>query len=289
MSKVKNIVAGVLLSGILLGSLTACTSEEASASKNAGNKLSSACDVKLSGKEITKIGDAVPSKTIKDEYGEYCKLGLNTESENVKFDASKIDAASFGLYGFTEDDAEQAQESALKWIVEQHLDSTRLDNYNASPTDWFDDFSGLFFDGVTDVVKEKGLSNTGIIVTDVFPKTISRDGKPRASDMEVTVTKIEAVMREGSTVPTLQVSVTATASYPTSDQFIIDTALMNNEGLTVEQIESYSPELFDEKDDSGVKVNANYRFSFDKGNMKQFTGAFSEWDLTSYEGKIIIN
>ena len=289
MSKVKNIITSILLSGIVMGSLAACSPGDDNVSKNAGNKLSSTCDVQLSSKEITKLGDAVPAKTIKDEYGEYCKLGLNTKSKNVKFDASKIDASSFGLYGFTEDDAKQAQNTALKLIVEQHLDSTRLDNYTVSPVEWFNDYSELFFDGVTDVVEEKGLKDTGIIVTDVFPEPLSRNGKPRASDIKVTVTKIEAITSEDSTVPTIQVSATAVASYPASDQLIIDTALTNNEGLTVEQIESYSPELFDGKDDSGVVVNANYRFSFDKGNMKQFTGAFSEWDLTSYEGKIIIN
>lgn len=289
MSKVKNIIAGVLLSGVLLGSLTACTSGEASASKNAGNKFSSACDVKLSGKEITKLGDAVPSKTIKDEYGEYCKLSLNTKTENVKFDVSKMDAASFGLYGFTEDDAEQAQESALRWIVEQHLDSTRLDNYNVSSMEWFDDFSGLFFDGVSDVVKEKGLVDTGIIVTDVFPSSLNRDGKPRANSITVTVAKIEAGVSEGSTTPLLKVLVKAEASYPATDQFIIDTGIANNETAgSIDELESYSPELFDGKDESGIIINADYLVLFEKEDMEKFVGFRSSWEMTTFEGKLIM-
>lgn len=289
MSKVKNIIVGTLLTGVLLGSLTACTPDATTPSKNVGKNLASVCEVKMSAEKVKALGDAVPKTASTDEYGKYCKLGVNTSSPNVKFDASKIDDTSFELYGFNEEDAEQAQAFTLKWVIEQHLDSSRLDNYTVPADEWFTDFSDLFFDGVDDVVKEKGLVDTGIIVTDVFADHLTRDGLPRAKSIKVTVNKIEAFLTEGSKTPSIRVSVSAEASYPASDKLIVDTALNNNEGLTVEQIKSYSPELFDEKDESGFVVNANYRFTLDKGNLEQFSGLFSEWDLSSYEGKVIIN
>ena len=233
-------------------------------------------------------GDVIADEEVTDEYGAYCRTTIDPKSEALVYDKSKVDVKSLEKYGYTEEDAKEAQQSAVKFLTEETLDSTRLDNYKQSDVDWYKENKGLFNSGANDYlepgIKDLGLADSGVLVTKYIPEAISRDGGPRANSVSVRIDSIMAAESSTAGGSVLIVKTSATVTYNTTSENIVKTIIKNDSKQTEASLKKSNPELFDGSNATELILTGGFNYGFDKGNTKQPSGLASTWEINTGSG-----
>lgn len=286
-SKMKKPFVALALSGTLL--LSACTGgggvtppSETTAPPTSSPVV--ACSTENPG----PYGDAVPLEAATDEYGEYCRTTIDPTSDALVYDASKVDLESLEKYGFTEEEAKEAQITAVTFLMEQTFDSTRLDNYSQSPTEWLNENADSLSspDVYLDFVNSgEQLSSAGLIVTDYLPTPVIRNGGPRFTQTNVQVNEIVAF--EGNGKKAIAVRMSANSFYPAENADIVSMYLANHPDMTEDALKQSQPELFEEAP-VGLSIQGAFSLSFVKDNYDQVAGSNSSWTVNTQTGNVIV-
>lgn len=288
--KIKKPLIAAGLVGVLAISIAGCSGSVKPIDNNADSPSPSnggivACSTENPG----PWGDVIAKEEVKDEYGTYCRTTIDPKSDALKYDASKTDTASLEKYGFTEEDAKTAQKTAVTFLAEETLDSTRLDNYSQSDSDWLKanntwinpSAQKLF----SDSAETKGMRKAGLLVTDALPTPVIRDGGPRTAGTNIQVDRIAADISTDGKTPVLVVTTSASSVYSVDNKTILETVVKNDSTKTEESLRASNPELFDASgSSSGLLLQGKFRFGFDKGNSKSFTGFSDTWTLSTGDG-----
>lgn len=231
-------------------------------------------------------GDVIAAEQITDAFGVYCRTTLDPDSAAAQFDAATVDLESLQTYGFTLGDAEAAQMTALLYVAEQGLDSTRLDEYATSDSAWFEtvkkSFTPTAQDYLSPLVESSGLRDAGVIMTQSLPSPLRRDGAPRAIRTELGVDKIFAVPGIDQQTPVIVVRTTFSTAYSASDSSIVDAAIRDERGtsrLTADALRTTTPTLFDGSDDEGLILTGGFNVAFGVGEMSRIEYVSTAWVL----------
>jgi hypothetical protein len=236
-------------------------------------------------------GDVVAKEPVTDEYGTYCHVTIDPAAAALTYDTSKVDAASLTEFGFAEEYVRAAQQTAVKLLVEQVLDNSRLDNYTATAKEWFAANDSIVLPQSRDAFMQNvdagpngtGFSRAGIFATDFLPSPLARDNGPRAQHAEIDLVKISAINE------VLLFEFASVSSYEASDSGIVAAAIRNESTLTEDSLKASTPELFDGSDDSVVTLNATTFIGFVQGNTDQVGAIYSDMQMITSEGLVIFD
>lgn len=284
--RIKKPMLALGLAGTLM--LTACTGGGGvQPTPNGTDSTNPPTTVACSTENPGPYGDVIPKEEVTDEYGEYCQTTIDPSSDALVYDSSKVDLESLQQYGFTEDDAKAAQKTAVTFAAEQALDSTRLDNYSTTPTDWIDaNSSSLFNPSVyLETVKTGKLSDTGLIVTDYLPTPTVRDSGPRSSQTNLQVNKIYAFESQGKKA--IAVEVGANAMYDVTNEQVVNLYLANYPEETADTLKTSHPDFFG-SDPVGLTVQGTFSYSFVKDDLTKIAGSKSTWTVGTQTGTQIV-
>jgi hypothetical protein len=286
----KTALTGGLIGAALL--LSACSSSAPEALvENAVETSSPAAAEPISDE---RYGDVMCLDLVTDEFGEYCHVTIAPEAAALVYDPSKTFLDQLTPFGFTEEDAKEAQTRAVSLLVEEVLDSSRLDNYSVSESDYFSEHSSFYddtwrpqfqasIDGGSQV-----LQSNGIVLTGILPSPTVRDGGPRANGgVTIQVDNVYAQQPEGG-VPNLIVRMTSTSVFYLDDDQIVSTILLHNPDQTQESVASSTPGLFDGFSDSGLLITTTSVLGFGLGNNEQIIGNNSVVSMNTTEGLTVL-
>jgi hypothetical protein len=295
--KMKKPLVAAGLVGVLAFSMAGCSSGSLNNGPDGTNvpspsSSSSSAPVVCSTEDPGPYGDVVAKEKVTDEFGDYCHTTIDPNSDALKYDPAKVDLASLEANGFTEEDAKEAQVTAVTVYSEKILDNSRLDNYSQGAKEWLAENESFivpkwrqaFSDNVDAGENGTGLSRSGIIVTDILPSPLTRDGGPRALTTNIAVNKIYAV--EGKV---LVVDMASTSVYKADDAPIVEAVVKNNDSITEDSLKVSNPELFDGTNDSILTLDAKTLLAFDAGNNKQISGSSSVLKLITNSGYAVAN
>jgi hypothetical protein len=233
-------------------------------------------------------GDVIAAEQITDTFGSYCRTTLDPDSAAARFDAATVDLESLETYGFTLDEAEAAQKVALLYVAEQGLDSSRLDDYSATDTAWFEtakeQFTQTAQDYLSPLVESYGLRDSGVIMTQSLPSPLRRDGGPRATSTDLDVDKIFAVPGIDQQTPVLVVRTNFTTAYRAADASIVDAAIRDERGsndLTEAVLRTSTPTLFDGSDDEGLVLTGGFNVAFGAAEISRIEYVSAAWTLAT--------
>ena len=286
-AKMKKPLVAMGLAGVLLAGLSGCSGSLDTPDKT--NVPEPTGTVACSTENPGEYGDVVALEEVTDEYGTYCRTTIDPASTALIFDADKADS-SLATYGFTNEDASAAQKTAVTLFSEQVLDSTRLDNYSTSAKEWLAENDSFilpkwresFVNAVDTAPNGTGLSTTGMLVTDIMPTPLARNGGPRAQGTNISVTKVFATDNNQ-----LAVQIESSSIYSATDTSIVKSVIKNNASLDEISIKASNPELFDGLDDSVLTLNTNTLIAFEAGNTNQISGVSSVMNLVTSNGQIV--
>lgn len=241
-------------------------------------------------------GDVVAAEQFTDAAGAYCHTTIDPAAAAALFDPSVVNLDSLTAHGFTLADAEAAQQSAVSYVAEQGLDSSRLDDYSTPDSTWFDMEKGLFSTAAqarfAPLVESFGLRDAGVIITQSLPAPLHRDGGPRAASTDISVDKIFATLDLDGVTPLLVVRVPFTATYDATDASIVDAAIRNERGttnLTEESLSAGTPSLFDGADDEGLLLAGSFNVGFGIGDTAAIAYIGTAWTLTTGDDALQID
>ena len=237
----------------------------------------------LTADQLKTLGDAVPGEMTSDSYGDYCKLRINPDAEALIYDSSKVDFEALEEFGFTEEDAAQAQIAAVTYLVEQTMDSTVLDSSDLDVSQWESENSELFIDGGIPTSEGGATGEDFNLVTKYMPQPLDRSGQPRARSIDIQVNNT-AFASEVDGSPWIMVQTGATATYGASDTKLVETMLANDPSRTEAGIEAEAPYLFDGMDASQVLVTGNFNFGYGANDLTRLVGAGAGWEIRTGEG-----
>lgn len=286
--RVKKPLVALGLAGTL--ALTACTGQggvtPASPSPSETNNPVVACSTENPG----PYGDVIAKEEVKDQFGEYCHTTIDPKSAALKWDESKVDVQSLKDNGFTVEDAKKAQKTVVTFLAEQGLDSSRLDNYKQSNTDWVKANSSLLSNPesyLESAKKADGLSSTGLLVTDYLPEPTVRNGGPRATSTNIQVNRIYGT-KATSGVKIIVVETGANSLYDVKNTTVVDTYLKNNPGTTKEQLQAEHPDMFDANTPVNLIVQGTFTYSVKKDSLDKIAGSRASWSLGTQTGTQIV-
>ena len=185
-------------------------------------------------------GDVIPLEDVTDEYGTYCHVTIDPDSDALVYDASKVDLESLAEFGFTEKQAAMAQQNAVRFVVEEVLDSPMLDSKDPVAVSTWAQTNESLFSGDWDVA-----ATSGIVYTGLLPVLI-RDGSPRVAETTTAVEKVYAVehtAKPGAGVVVVQTS--SIAKFRMSDEMAIEFSLFDDDTATRESVLAQNPSLND--------------------------------------------
>ena len=241
-------------------------------------------------------GDVIAVEQVTDAFGAYCRTTLDPDSAAAEFDPATVDLESLESYGFTLAEAEAAQQSALVYVAEQGLDSSRLDDYSTSDTAWFESATESFTPAarayLAPLVESFGLRDSGVIMTQSLPSPLRRDGGPRATRSELSVDKIFAVPGLDQQTPQLVVRTIFTISYRATDASIVAAAIRDERGtnsLTEATVKATTPTLFDGSDDEGLVLMGSFNVGFGAGEMTRLDYVSAAWVLATGDQNLQID
>lgn len=241
-------------------------------------------------------GDVIALEQVDDSFGSYCHVALAPDAAAARFDASVVDLDSLTTSGFTNADAEAAQQVAVQYVTELGLDSTRLDDYSAPDSAFFDTIKDRFTTtaqaALAPRVEAYGLRDAGVIVTQSLPSPLGRTGGPRASSTDISVDKIFAGVSPDQGTPLLIVRVPFSAVYSATDAAIVEAAMRNERGtstLTEDGLRSSTPSLFDGNDEEGLVLAGSYTVSFGLGDLSTIDYISTAWTLTTGDDALQID
>ena len=219
-------------------------------------------------------GDSIAKKAVSDDLGKYCQTALNPKAEAYKKDVSKYDLVSLGKYGFTEEQAFQAQKTVVAFIGDQALDSSALDT-NFPGTVGNDDAGMAWYAAHSDLIDSSTKSKyensgdlkvTGIVLNGYLPPLI-RDGKPRLSKTAIELVSVYAGVSTINSLPQINVSAKFKGSYRAT----VDNAIKwisDNYGKTTEQVIKENPELAAKTGDKNMLFTGDMIFAVNPLNQK---------------------
>ena len=211
--KAKRPFAALTLSTVLIGSLASCS----------GGDAPNAPEPNPSGSSISytlDLGDGVDGPVVTDEWGDYQRVVV--DPAGVPFNEDVVQKDTFEEVGLTMEDAKQAQESAVKYLIEDITDNPTFDipaeRFATEYKKWNDENYSRIYDG--EWAKDSEAVTSGGIIAQLGGSTI-RDGKPRIASVEVDVTSIVAYQTEKGGKG-ISVHATITTGYRVTDQFVKD-------------------------------------------------------------------
>ena len=241
-------------------------------------------------------GDVIAAKQITDAFGSYCHTTIDPDSAAARFDAATVDLTSLAAHGFTLDDAEAAQKTALQYVAEQGLDASRLDDYSTSDTVWFETEKGLFTPtaqaAFSPQIESFGLRDAGVIMTQSLPSPLRRDGGPRATTTRLGVDKIFATLGLDQQTPLIVVRTTFSTAYKASDASIVRAAMRDERGttnLTETVLKTTTPTLFDGSDEEGLVLAGGFNVGFGADEMNRIEYVGTAWTLSTGDGNLQID
>ncbi|TFD52087.1 hypothetical protein E3T46_07240 [Cryobacterium sp. Hh11] len=281
-------VSGILLAG--LGGCAAVTNDEvdtAPAEQTAqptAAQPTAAPPAGCSSELALDSGDVVGLEDVTDEFGTYCHTTISPTSEAAVYDSTKTDFETLAEFGFTEDDAVEALPVALRILTEEVLDSSRLDNYSIAPAEWFAANSGYMtaelqpqFQAALDDDGTK-LNTAGVIVTDILPSPLARDGGARASGTVVRLDRIYGEQPDGGQA-NLVFSIASTSTYVVTDAQIVALVLVADPNQIEDALRASNPELFDGAENSFLTMTGNTVLGFGLDSNEQIIGTNSNIQL----------
>ena len=232
-------------------------------------------------------GDVIAKEVVVDDFGEYCAVTIDPKSDTASYDVSKVDLPTLIGSGFTEEDTVEALKTSLKVFVETTLDSTRLDSYEQTEKEFFDEHKNVISDEQRPVfneyIKANNLLESGFTITNVLPEPLKRDGGPRAKEINISLNRIHAEQWDNLDAPVLNVRFDFSVTYDVSNKQIVDTSVRNDKTLTVDALKMSNPELF-EDNGGGLTLQGVYVYVYDAGNVKQISSLGTQWKLTTADG-----
>ena len=242
---------------------------------------------------VGDLGDVVCFEQVTDEYGEYCRTTISPETDAFDFDASVVDSAALTRLGFSKDDVIEALPVAMWDLVEDVMDSPRLDNYTGSERDWYKrnirypskEFKAVVLSRLT---ARDQLWYGGFLATGFLPEGFRRDGSARAAGgTTIEVTGVTAgTDRKGR--ENLIFNVSATSSFPLSDFSIVTRFTALNPDRTRQDLRESDPQLFDGTNDNSVRLVADGYIGFLPGKFDVVAGHAFTFDFTTDKGTSLL-
>jgi hypothetical protein len=238
-AKMKKPLVAMGLAGVLVAGIAGCAGS-LNNDQNNTNSPTPTETVACSTENPGEYGDVIALKDVTDEQGTYCQTTIDPRSEALVYDASKVDVPSLIEYGFTEEDAKKAQETTVKFVTEEALDSAALDSTDPAAFSTWAQKNDSRFSGDWDVAATDGVVYSGSL------NGLVRDGAPRSSETTISVLKIyaqgnAAVEGDG----TLVVETRSTAKYRMSDDAAIESYITGGYTGTREALIAEHPDLAD--------------------------------------------
>lgn len=181
--------------------------------------------------QIAGMGDVIPVEEIKDSFGTYCKVAINPKSGVFNIDDSKIDYAALEALGYTKEDAQNAVNYTVEYVVDVLSDSLILDSPDISTKEWYeqnkDKFTPEFHNWIEKNPETPFLNiSGGGLSYEVTQNYLAREGQSRVNNLNIEVTGVTAypatVTERGyKTSDTIEVSLSYTTRYNASDQSIV--------------------------------------------------------------------
>lgn len=286
----RNKLLTTALISVIAVTLVGCT---ATPEKTVASKPTASSTTKTMGGETALCkdpgpwGDVIAKKVIIDDFGEYCATTIDPKSDTATYESKKVDAPTLVGTEFTTSDTRKAYDVAVKTFVETTLDSTRLDNYDQSEQEWFNDNKKVIAD--TDValfenfIKANSLLESGFTITSVLPEPIVRDGSPRAKETNITLNKIYVEKYDNLDEPLLNVRFDFTATYDVTNKQIVDIIVKNDDKINEDTLKVSNPELFS-SEGKGLILKGKYVYLFKSGNVEQINSVGTQWSLTTADG-----
>ena len=285
-------VAGFLLAG--LGGCAAVTNNEADARPaDQTAQATAAAPAGCSSELAVDYGDVVGLEDVTDEFGTYCHTTVSPAAEAAVYDASKTDLKTLAEFDFTEDDVVEALPVALRILTEEVLDSSRLDNYSITPAAWFAANSD-YLSPEWQLKYQKAIDNKGtilgtstIIVTDILPAPLARDGGARASSTVVRLDRVYGEEPDGGE-PNLVFRFSTTSTYVATDAQIVALVLASDPSQIEDALRASNPELFDGADNSWLIMTGTTVLGFGRGSNDQVINLNSNFQLYTDQGLDVI-
>lgn len=295
LKRVKTTFFALGMSSILLATLAACSTGVSNKTETTPTETSSpisACAA-LTKTEIVSLGDVIPTNTpVTDEFGTYCKTKINPKSLALIFNPTKVDTSSLETYGFTIDDAQEAQKNAVTLFADQGLDSTILDNYTEPTATWVkeneENIAPKWRTDLAENMVSKNGRDQNYAMTGFLPEPVERNGEPRATKTKIELGNIYASTgkTEDSFIIVVEMHSTSTYAYP--NDVIIDYALKSNPSLTEVELKRTNPSLFTDAQNF-VTLKGTMRYGYNKDNLTQIVGYGSNYALLTNEGTVMID
>jgi hypothetical protein len=189
------------------------------------------------------VAEGTGQKTT-DKLGEYEHVTVPEDSPAYTYDPSVKDP-SVEKFGFTDEDAASAQKFAVKVAVEQMFDSSALDTGVEGYNEWHANEAPKYFNQEM-IAGSDANSATDIVLNNRNPQSVPemiRDGKPRVSNVTVSVNKIYADSYQGNNF--IAVGLDYSVDYRVSDSSIIALSSTNS-GMNETQLKDVlKDEVFD--------------------------------------------
>lgn len=255
MKKSSNFVASLAMLGVLITVLSGCSSSATNGSKPSASPTptsASACSVD----DLGGYGDVVPVEDVTDEYGTYCHVAINPDAEALKYASTKVNSESLEQYGFTEEDAQKAQDITVRFAAEEVIDSTILDVRSSEARAEWNSRNTLLFSPEWEGV------NYGELVYNNSLPVLVRDGKPRIANATITVEEIYA--KENVSIAGEGILVIRTSSfveYRLTDEAAIEFHMSEGYAGTRESLIAEHGDLADGVENT-LTVNLVYVFGF---------------------------
>ena len=280
--------AALAITGTLLASLSGCVGVGVTPTPdNTSSPVASECVVE----NPTALGDAIPNKIIKDEYGSYCSLTVNPadSAKYVKLDSDIVDQ-SVRDTGITQAQLDQYQGLAYKQVVEQTLDSTRLDNYKVDEATWIKNSNMVSPTQVQDFLTnvKNGKSN-GLIITNLFTAPLNRSDTapaPRSGAFKISTAKINVVDYQSEKYIVVTTNYSTVYTLKDTDAIALIQKFQPNK--TVEQIKSENKSIGDIDPNTTMIINGHQQLTYKVGDTSGLLyGSGIGYSLYSPTGDVI--
>ncbi len=269
---------GLSLAGMMALGLTGCAAAltgESAAEPTIISPSEATVKIGCSMANPGDYGDVIPLEDVTDEYGAYCHTTIDPDSDALVYDASKVDLSSLVEFGFTGEDAANAQQNAVRFVAEEALDSPILDSKDPEALNTWVEANKSLFSGDWDVA-----ATSGVVYNGSLPVLI-RDGGPRAEEITVAVKEIFA--KESTLTPGYGILVVKTenvAKYRMSDEAATEYMMSEDESITREALHAKSPDLVEGVENILIVV-ANCGFGYDgKGKISGNSYMYSQAPVT---------
>jgi hypothetical protein len=215
---------------------------------------------------MTKDGKTV---VVKDQYGSYEKVGLNPNDElNKKVDPAIVDP-TVKAAGWNDADVLDGQKFISNFVASEAIDSTALDSGDAGYKDWVSKNQNKYVAPELQANVQGANGEAGIVNNQLGSKLqlrYARDGKPRVSASEITMSRIVNVDQNGD--HNLIFVGKYNATYRASNKDVL--AAYEAAGYKKDQVLETLPSLKDEKGYVSVQGTMDYQYAIAKkdGNWK---------------------